>query len=64
MKFKIAILATGNVAWHGPWDTDQDKAAAPEDIRERIEKVHSGSGNGFSFQFGKRQHKAPDVLEN
>lgn len=29
-----------NVVWQGPWDTDQDKAAAPDDIRERIERLN------------------------
>ncbi len=42
------------VAWSGPWQTEEDKAAAPEGIRERIERVHSGTGNAFSFRFGKR----------
>ena len=28
------------IIWNGPWDTEQDKAAAPDDIRERIERLN------------------------
>lgn len=28
------------VTWSGPWDTDQDKAAAPENVRERINRLN------------------------
>ena len=39
----------GNVTWSGPWDTDQDKAAAPAEVRKRVESLNldtnfSGSG--------------------
>ncbi|MBK1881717.1 PDZ domain-containing protein [Luteolibacter pohnpeiensis] len=43
--------------WSGPWNTDDDKSKAPEDIRKRIEKFNlSGGGNGkaFHLQFGTR----------
>jgi hypothetical protein len=30
----------GKVQWEGPWDTKQDKAAAPEGIRDRIESMN------------------------
>ena len=30
----------GNVTWSGPWDTAQDKAAAPAEIRQRVEGLH------------------------
>jgi serine protease Do len=49
------------VVWAGPWDTDQDKAAAPENVRRRIERfnirpnhkgngiqLHPGGDNGFA----------------
>jgi len=29
----------GKVVWTGPWDTEQDKAAAPEEIRLRVERL-------------------------
>ncbi len=41
------------MVWTGPWQTAEDKAAAPKEIRERIEQVHSGTGKAFSFRFGK-----------
>jgi len=46
---------SNNVAWSGPWDTEQDKAAAPVEIRERVDKLNldaSLKGGGFRFQFG------------
>lgn len=30
----------GQTIWSGPWDTDQDKAAAPENVRERIDRLN------------------------
>ena len=41
----------GNLIFEGPWDTDQDKAAAPENIRERIEGMNQG--NRFRFRLDK-----------
>ncbi len=29
-----------NITWSGPWDTAQDKAAAPPDVRDRIERLN------------------------
>jgi serine protease Do len=37
-----------NILWSGPWNTEEDKAAAPQEIRDRIERVQSG--NSFSFR--------------
>jgi len=34
----------GKLQWEGPWDTAQDKAAAPKEIRDRIEELGSGMG--------------------
>lgn len=45
----------GKVTWSGPWDTEQDKAAAPKDIRERIDKFKFDDGmrgGGFRFRMG------------
>lgn len=39
--------------WSGPWDTDQDKAAAPDEIRQRIEKMNINNGGGLKLQFGR-----------
>lgn len=50
----------GNVTWQGPWDTAQDKAAAPDDIRERIDALNLDStftGQGLRLQM---RQVAPD----
>jgi len=42
------------IVWTGPWDTDQDKAAAPDDVRDRIERLKIDGfhqGNGLKLQF-------------
>ena len=40
------------VIWSGPWDTEQDKAAAPDDIRQRIERLNiDDADNGLRFNF-------------
>ena len=46
----------GNVTWSGPWDTAQDKAAAPADIRQRVDSLNidnSFQGAGLRLQLGK-----------
>ncbi|MES2658992.1 MAG: PDZ domain-containing protein [Verrucomicrobiota bacterium] len=46
-----------NVVWSGPWDTDKDRAAAPDSVRRRMESLHldtSSSGPGLRFQFNKQ----------
>lgn len=43
----------GEVTWKGPWDTAQDKAAAPADVRERVESLNiddTFKGGGLRFQ--------------
>jgi serine protease Do len=43
-----------DIIWTGPWDTEQDKAAAPDEIRERIERLNIEGfheGNGLRLQF-------------
>jgi hypothetical protein len=47
--------ADQKITWSGPWNTNQDKAAAPEDVRQRIEALNIDScfrSNGFSLRFG------------
>lgn len=44
-----------NVTWSGPWDTAQDKQAAPEDVRKRVESLnidHSFKGAGLRLKMG------------
>jgi hypothetical protein len=41
-----------HITWTGPWDTEQDKAAAPDDIRLRVERLNiDDAGNGLRFNF-------------
>ncbi len=61
---KVKVRGKDNkIVWAGPWNSDEDKASAPAEIRERIEKVNSGSGTGFSFRFGKLGSE-PDTIDN
>jgi hypothetical protein len=42
-----------NVTWSGPWDTAQDRAAAPDDVRQRVQSLNLDSefsGNGLRLQ--------------
>ncbi len=56
-KEVIVKDAEGEMLFEGPWDTEQDKAAAPEDIRERIE----GMNQGNRFHFRLDQLPEPDL---
>ncbi|MCU0751783.1 MAG: PDZ domain-containing protein [Akkermansiaceae bacterium] len=41
-----------HITWNGPWDTEQDKAAAPEDIRQRVERLNiDDADNGIRLNF-------------
>ncbi|MFK7850980.1 MAG: S1C family serine protease [Akkermansiaceae bacterium] len=51
------------IVWEGPWDTDQDKAAAPDDIRARLDKVNMGAAKGLKFRLGWPK-AAPGEIEN
>jgi len=45
-----------NVVWNGPWDTAQDKQAAPPDVRKRVESLnidHSFKGAGLRLQMNQ-----------
>lgn len=49
------------IIWTGPWDTEQDKAAAPEDIRQRVERLKfDATGNGLHLNF----RNVPPIPEN
>ena len=44
-----------NVTWSGPWDTAQDRAAAPDDVRQRVQSLNLDThfnGNGLRLQMG------------
>lgn len=40
---------SNKIVWEGPWSTEQDKSVAPEQIRDRIEKLNAGQGLNFRF---------------
>jgi len=43
----------GKLLYEGPWDNEQDKASAPPEIKERIDKLNiggNGNGKGGAFQ--------------
>ncbi len=42
----------GEVEWQGPWNNDEDKAKAPEAIRERAGGLKM-DGGGFKLQLGR-----------
>ncbi len=45
-----------NITWTGPWDTDQDKAAAPDDVRQRMGRLNLDTqfkGNGLRLHLRK-----------
>lgn len=55
----------GNVTWSGPWDTAQDKAAAPAEIRERVKNVNlDGSVVGGGLHILPRLLGAPEAPED
>lgn len=61
---QVKVRGTDNeITWSGPWNTDEDKDAAPEDIRERIDRLIEGNGAGFSFRFGDRRGE-PGTIDN
>ena len=53
-----------NVVWSGPWDSEQDRASAPDSVRRRMESLNldtSSPGGGLRFQFNKQPDpNAPD----
>lgn len=56
----IARDQDNEILWQGPWNDEQDKAAAPEDIRKRADKLNFDldglglEGNGMRFEFRGR----------
>ena len=53
----------GEIAWAGPWNTEQDKAAAPEEIRKRIEAMNLKDcpHSSAAFQLQIPQAAAPQA---
>lgn len=55
----------GKLLWEGPYDTDQDKAAVPDDIRERIESVNVDmniGGKGIRLRMGPKRFRPLDEI--
>lgn len=55
----------GNLVWEGPYDTEQDKAAVPDDIRERIDQVDLNMGFGgtkLELRVGPRRFRPLDEV--
>ncbi len=51
-----------NITWSGPWNTDQDKSAAPADARVRIDSLNIDSsfkGNGLRLRMGPGAQPPP-----
>jgi len=52
------------VIWSGPWDTAQDKAAAPEAVRKRVESLNLDTNfNGHGLRLQMRPQPAPPANE-
>lgn len=52
------------VTWSGPWDTEQDKAAAPPEVRSRVDSLNldpNFNGGGLRFQM---RPAPPEPLED
>ena len=54
----------GNLIWEGPYDTEQDKAAVPDDIRKRIERLNFNiEDNGLKLRFQRGQFRQLNELD-
>lgn len=61
---RVSVRDRGNkVVWSGAWNSEEDKAAAPDDIRERIGRMRGGNGTGFSFRLGDLRRNS-DTVDN
>lgn len=54
------------ITWSGPWDSEQDQAAAPAEVRQRLEKLNilpNLNGNGLRLGFGNAAPEEPPTEE-
>lgn len=54
------------IIWSGPWDTEQDKAAAPEEVRRRVEGLNFDNhfkGKGLRFNLNLNRDLKPEPAE-
>lgn len=49
----------GEILFEGPYNTDEEKKAVPEDLRDRVEKLDMGNGGG-GFRFNLRRFDKPE----
>lgn len=58
--------SSNRLVWQGPWNSEEEKQAAPQEVRERIDRVNVGSANGkgFTFRFGEFGSKQDDIIDN
>ncbi|MCU0781724.1 MAG: PDZ domain-containing protein [Akkermansiaceae bacterium] len=65
----------GKIVWSGPWETEQDKAAAPPDVRERLNRLNIDPhfqgqglrlrlGGGLGMPFAEPDEPAADADED
>jgi hypothetical protein len=48
------------VVWNGPWDTAQDKQAAPADVRKRVDSLNIDKNfKGAGLRLLPNQAEAP-----
>lgn len=52
---------SGKVIWNGPWDSESDKAEAPDEIRKRVESLAGNNGPDGFFQM---KLNGGDVLDD
>jgi hypothetical protein len=53
-----ALDKNGKVQWEGPYNSDEDKKAMPDDVRDRVEKLSPDmdfKGKGFRLNLGPRR---------
>ncbi|MBK1826059.1 S1C family serine protease [Haloferula rosea] len=54
----------GKLLWEGPYDTEADKAAVPDDIRERIERLNFDiGGEGMKLRIDPGRFRPLDEIE-
>lgn len=56
----------GNLLWEGPYDTEQDRAAVPDDIRQRLDRVDldlNFGGGGLKFRFGPERFRPLEEMD-
>jgi hypothetical protein len=54
----------GKVTWSGPWDTEQDKAAAPPEVRAALQRLNvdgNFKGGGIRLGLGGMGLPAPEA---